>query len=305
MPSPLGLSILPRDNLPENKVSPMKLVVSAAALACVVTSLAVGTAPAGAQGSPELRNSQVETVYVEPKDASFAPIYERLKKRRVLEQLEQFLSPLRLPRKLQVKIDQCGAPFSDYKPGGAVTICYEYIDQIEKLAPGGSVLLGSAWITTRDDALVGAVVITVLHEVAHAVFDILKIPVWGREDDAADKVAGFIVLQFGKEVGWRTITGVAWFLSQAADNSKVNYADIRSATTQRFYNILCVAYGSDTKTFGFLSPRNSGSTVYLPAQRAEGCEDEYAKLKFGFDKTILPNVDPELLKKVQSMEWLK
>jgi len=252
-----------------------------------------------------LRNSQIETVYVEPKDAAFQPVYQRLKKRQVLEQLQLFLAPLRLPRKLQVKIDQCGAPVSDYKPGGAVTICYEYIDQIEKLAPGGAVLVGSAWITTRDDALVGAVAITVLHEVAHAVFDVLNVPVWGREDDAADKVAGFIVLQLGKEVAWRTITGVAWFLSQASDNGRVNYADIRSATAQRFYNILCIAYGSDTRTFGFLSPKSSGQTVYLPAQRAGSCEDEYAKLKFAFDQTILPNVDPDLLKKVQAMEWLK
>jgi hypothetical protein len=284
----------------------MKCVVSTAlAFASAATCSAATITPAAAQGSPELRNSQVETSYVEPKDPAFRPVYERLKKRQVLEQLQLFLAPLRLPRKLQVKIDQCSAPVTDYSPGGAVTICYEYIDQIEKLAPGGAVLVGSAWITTRDDALVGAVAVTVLHEVAHAVFDVLNVPVWGREDDAADKVAGFIVLQFGKEVAWRTITGVAWFLSQAFDSGRVNYADTRSAAPQRFYNILCIAYGSDTKTFGFLSPKSSGQTVYLPAGRAENCEGEYAQLKFAFDKTIMPNVDSDLLKKVQAMEWLK
>jgi putative metallopeptidase DUF4344 len=283
----------------------MKFIANAAALALTAAWPAAAIAPAAAQGAPELRNPQIETVYVEPKDSAFRPIYERLKKRRVLEQLEQLLAPLRLPRKLQVRIDQCGTPFADYKPGGPATICYEYIDQIEKLAPGGAVLLGSAWITTRDDALVGAVTITALHEVAHAVFDILNIPVWGREDDAADKVSGFIVLQFGKEVSWRVITGVAWFLTQARDNSPVNYADIRSATAQRFYNILCIAYGSDTKTFGFLSPSASGQTVYLPSGRAETCEEEYDKLKLAFAKTILPNVDPDLLKKVQAVDWLK
>jgi hypothetical protein len=284
----------------------MKCVVSTAlALAFAATCSAAIITPAAAQGSPELRNSQIETSYVEPTDPAFRPVYERLKKRQVLEQLQLFLAPLRLPRKLQVKIDQCGAPVADYRPGGAVTICYEYIDQIEKLAPGGPVLVGSAWITTRDDALVGAVAITVLHEVAHAVFDVLNVPVWGREDDAADKVAGFIVLQFGKEVAWRTVTGVAWFLSQASDNGRVNYADIRSAAAQRFFNILCIAYGSDSKTFGFLSPKASGQTVYLPAGRADNCEGEYAQLKFSFDKTIMPNVDPDLLKKVQAMEWLK
>ena len=30
-----------------------------------------------------------------------------------------------------------------------------------------------------------------LHEMAYAVFDVLQVPVWGREADAADKLAGF------------------------------------------------------------------------------------------------------------------
>lgn len=280
----------------------MTRIVSAAVL---MFAAAVAASPAGAQlAPPELRNSQVETAYVEPRDPAFRPIHERLKKRLVLEQLQQFLAPLRLPAKLKVTIEQCGAQFVPYRPGGPVTICYEYIDQIERLAPGGSVFLGTAWITTRDDALVGAVVLTVLHEVAHAVFDMLKVPVWGRESDAADKVSAFIMLQFGKEVAWRTMTGVAWFLNQST-SAPVNYSEARPAAAQRFYNILCIAYGSDKKTFGFLSPKASGATVYLPQGRAEGCEEEYAKLKFAFDKTIAPSIDPELLRKVQAAEWLK
>src|SRR5687768_13820156 len=58
---------------------------------------------------PEWGNSQVEIAYREPKDAQFAPIRERLMRRQVLEQLQLFLSPLKLPRKLMVQLDQCGA----------------------------------------------------------------------------------------------------------------------------------------------------------------------------------------------------
>jgi hypothetical protein len=287
-------------------MSSMKCIVSAAAFVLAVACSAMHATPVRAQ-TPELRNSQVETVYVAPKDESFRPIYDRLKKRQVLEQLQQFLAPLRLPAKLLVKIDQCGMPVVPYTPGGPVIICYEYVDQIERFAPGGSVFLGSSWITARDDALVGAVALTVLHEVAHAVFDVLKVPVWGREDDAADKVASFIMLQFGKEVAWRTMTGVAWFLTQAgqATGSSVDYADVRSTASQRFYNILCIAYGSDPKTFDFLSPKAAAATVYLPAARAVRCEEEYAKLRFAFNNTITPSIDQDLLKKVQAMEWLK
>jgi hypothetical protein len=279
----------------------MKCTACAAILVSAAISLAV---PAFAQQGPSLQNSRVETSYVEPKDPDFRPILDRLKQRRVLEQLQQFLAPLRLPATLKVSIEQCGAPFVPYRPGEPVRICYEYIKDIERLAPGGAVFLGSSWITTRDDALVGAVVLTVLHEVAHAIFDMLQIPVWGRESDAADKVSAFIMLQFGKEVAWRTITGVAWFLNQST-STRVNFSDARSAAAARFYNILCVAYGSDTKTFGFLSPKAAGSTVYLPPGRAEYCPYEYEQLKMSFTKTIAPHIDPDLLKKVQATEWLK
>jgi hypothetical protein len=283
----------------------MRCTVKAAAIALGTSLSAAAVVPAAGQEATELRNPQIEIAYIESQEPAFRPIYERLKKRQVLEQLRQFLAPLKLPRRIEVRIDQCGAPFADYKPGGPVTICYEYIDHIEKLAPGGAVLLGTTWITTRDDALVGAVAITVLHETAHAVFDVFNIPVWGREDDAADKVAAFIVLQFGKETAWRAITGVAWFLKQAEEGDRTSFADIRSVMAQRFYNILCVAYGSDARTFGFLSPQASAATVYLPARRAQSCNSEYAQLKFSFEKTILPYVDRDLLQKVQATEWLK
>src|SRR5262249_33160488 len=147
---------LPLDRSGNARGPSMKPFVWAAAVTLALASL--DPAPAGAQSAPaELRNLDIDIAYVEPKDEGFRPIYRRLKDRRVLEQLQQFLAPLRLPAKINVSMDQCGRPFALRRPGGPVMICYEYIDQIERLAPGGAVFLGSTWITTRDDALVGAV----------------------------------------------------------------------------------------------------------------------------------------------------
>ena len=39
-------------------------------------------------------------------------------RRQVLEQLRLFLSPLKLPRKLLVQIDQCNAERRPYSPAG-------------------------------------------------------------------------------------------------------------------------------------------------------------------------------------------
>ena len=130
-------------------------------------------------------NSQVDVVYAEPQNPQFLPIRERLMRRQVLEQLRLFLSPLRLPRKLLVQIDQCNAEQRPYQPGGPVTICYEYVAKVDQIAPRNAPAGG----LPRETMIVGAFIQAVLHDVAVATFDILELPVWGRERDAADRLA--------------------------------------------------------------------------------------------------------------------
>src|SRR5215813_5727268 len=146
-----------------------------AAIAALMVSLIIP--PAATQQLPaELHNPNVEIVYKEPRTAAFKPIAERVKQRRVLEQLRVFLAPLRLPRKLTVNVEECGAPMREYKPQGPVVICYEVIDKVAAKADG----------SVRERVLIGAFVQAAFHETAHAVFDILQVPVWGRANDAAD-----------------------------------------------------------------------------------------------------------------------
>ena len=85
----------------------------------------------------------------------------------------------------------------------------------------------------------------VLHEMARAVFDVLEIPVWGREDHAADRVAGYIMFQFGEKVAYRTLVGTSWFLAQSGvaisgmPSGEFSYVrGVQGETLQRFYNTL-------------------------------------------------------------------
>jgi hypothetical protein len=284
-----------------------RIARAALALALILPALCVTPATAqyqatgpGQQSSPDtqpdLTNSQVDIAYVEPRDPAFAPIRERLMRRRVLEQLQQFLSPLRLPRKLMVKVDQCGATRHVYEPGGPAVICYEYVALVERTAPKQSPPSG----LPREAMVVGAFVQAVLSEAARAVFDILEIPIWGREEDAADKVAAFIMVQFGREVALKVLIGAAWYF-EASDRvwSQTDFASVYSPEAQRFYNYLCIAYGADPATFRFLIDGN-----VLPRDRARRCAGEYFDLRRAFIKTIVPHVDQALLRKVQSAHWL-
>jgi Putative metallopeptidase len=284
--------------LDETKVTSMKSILNAVALSGAMVVSAALAAPASAQITipPDLKNDQIEISYVEPKTAAYRPIYDKLKKRQVLEQLRAFMSPLSLTRKLPVKIDECGKPNSPFEAGGGVTICYEYIAQIEQLAPKEKTALG----VTREIAVSGAFVQVMLHEMSHAVFDILQIPVWGREEDAADKLAGFIMLQFGRDVALTTLMGTAHFF-EASDRTWTgsDFSDVRSPEVQRFYNYLCLAHGGpSSEAFKpFLT-----QIKFLSLGRSKRCAVEYSDLRWAFQKTILPHVDQDLMRRVQEMQ---
>jgi hypothetical protein len=246
-----------------------------------------------------LRNAQIEIAYGEPSNPGLRPIEQRLRKRMVLEQLQAFLAPLRLPSSLLIRTEQCGALTAPYDARGPVTLCYEYMEQLERLAPESFVYIGTGYLT-RDDALVGAFVQLALRETALAAFSMLDIPFWGRVDAAADNVAGFIMLQFGKDIAWRTMMGTAWLLAQSgALGIGRDFYNVRSPEGQRFFNYLCLAYAADPQQFNFLVTNSD-----LPQRRVDFCQQDYEKLRSSFNQVIMPHVDPELLKRVQAVAWL-
>jgi hypothetical protein len=263
--------------------------------------LAMGL-PASGQNAPFPRNPQIDVVYVPPKDARYQVIHDRMKQLHVLETLQEFLSPLKLDRKLMVKIDQCGGALTmAYRNQEPIVLCYEYLRAVYANAPiEGVVMFGQGRRLTRDQAIVGAIVQFVLHQVAEATFDIMQIPVWGRVSDAADNVAGFLMLEFGEDVAWTTLMGSAWFLAQQGIVGAGFFSDTtRPLDAQRFYSFLCIAYGARPKRFSFLV-----NSFNLPERRARYCRQDYLKLRGSFRTTILPHVDRALLKQVRNRKWL-
>ncbi len=274
-------------------------VAAASAIAWSVTTVA----PASAQ-TPLAPNPQIEIAnpgYVKPANPDLTSIYQLMQSHKVLEAMRIFLAPLKLPAgaKLVVKFDQCGGAISiPYKHGGPVTICYEYVAKIKQMVPLSAVTLVQGTITP-DAAVVGPVVQAVLHEVAIAVFDILDIPVWGRTDDAADRLSAFIMLQFGPNVAWNTIVGTAWFLSGNANVSAPNFADIRGVVAQRYYTTLCIAYGAQERGAKVSDQKNgvdfskwietpeNVAAGNLPASRAPSCRYEYDTIKQAFVSLFL------------------
>lgn len=261
----------------------------------------LGDAPsANAQAMPGLSNDKIEIAYVAPINPSLRPIYERFRQRQILESLGAFLSPLKLPVKLKITTLQCNDT-NAYWAGRVrgLLLCYEYANWIERLAPVEPTPEGF----TREDTIAGEFIETALHELGHAVFDIYDVPIFGREEDAADEIAAFTMLQFGREVALRTIRGTA-FAYQAQSKqrklSRSSFSDEHSTDEQRYYNYLCIAYGAEPTLF-----QRFVDTDVLPAKRAAHCAREYKQVENAFVQTILPHVDRERMKRVQAVQWLR
>jgi hypothetical protein len=278
----------------------MKSKITAAAVALVCTCVAIGATPADAQIPPGLpQNPQIEVVYIAPSNPALRPIYDRLRQRQVLQELRAFLSPLKLPRKLTVSVDQCGAPTRPYKPGGPVTICYELVAQIGQIA---SKLDASLQPTVNA----GAFILVALHELALGVFDELQIPVWGRMEDAADRLAALVMLQFGEDLARRTLIGAtALFTASGKTWTGSDFANVLSPDQQRYYNYLCIAYGGAPITFKSLTIPDKNGNQTLPHERAVRCEGEYAQELKAFNLWIMPSIDANLLVKVRAASWLQ
>jgi hypothetical protein len=260
--------------------------------------------------APELKNTNVVTRYSE---WEYQALYERVKKRGMLEEISEFLSPLKLKQKLIFETTSCGVEnaFYDFRTN-TVRLCYEILDWIENVAavppdkvkqipgaPPRGLLPG----ITRAEAIVGAIGGLAMHETGHAVFDIQEIPRLGREEDAADMVAGFVMLQFGSDVARTMIKGTFnmthnW-AAETPNISTALLADTHSLALQRGISILCLAYGKEPETFKDLAQ------AWLPPARQPFCAREYRQAENAFRKTIMPDVDPVLLKKVQQMKILR
>ncbi len=263
-------------------------------LIALAIALATVSTPAGTQSA---RTGNVRAVYLTPDDPKHQPIHDALQERKVLEMLRALLSALRLPRELTLELKGCGGKVDAYYWEGTATVCYEYVELIQHHAPK----VGTPGGLTRADAIVGAVVDTFLHEAGHAVFDILAIPVFGREEDAADFFSAYILLRFTPEDAARLFQGVGFMMASEAKAalekppSLRTYAGPHGTAAQRYYNLLCMAYGSDPKTFA-----DAVTTGGLPKERAEGCAEEFAMLDRAFRTLIMPHVDMELLGRARS-----
>jgi hypothetical protein len=244
----------------------------------------------------------VHVVYEEPKDPALNEIRSKVVARRGLERFRDLIGPFRLPEDLYIRAVSCdGIPnayFFREKDIPTIRICYEYLKEVWDKLPKQTTPQG----IEPEDALIGQSVFALMHEFGHAVFDMYNAPVLGRQEDAADQFATYIMLQFGGEKAHRLIRGAAYsyigFIKELKDNPKVTlplaaFSSDHGSPEERFYNLACIAYGYDPQIFHLVVDNG-----YLPQQRAKVCKYEYSNLRYAIGALIRPHVDMDKVREV-------
>lgn len=128
-----------------------------------------------------------------------------------------------------------------------------------------------------EDAFVEANILAIFyHELGHAMIDLLQLPVFGQEEDAAD-VASILMIDafFEPEAAIDLAYDAAFgFAAEAmmgeAEGEEVAWWGVHGPNEQRFYNTVCLFYGADPE-----ARDDFAADMGLPEERAETCEEEF------------------------------
>jgi hypothetical protein len=242
---------------------------------------------------PRLKTHQIDFEYVEPKNPAHKGIYDNLRHMRMLEKLQNFLAPIRLPNRMMMKVEGCDGVANAYFEKDTIKVCYEYFEYLMKKSPK-MVRQG----LTPNDALIGPTVEVFLHELGHGLVRMLDVPYFGKEEDVADYIATYLLLTFCKDDARRLILGASFIGDAEAmeEQGKApelrTIADSHSLPAQRYYNRWCMAYGYDKELFA-----DAIDIGMLPPNRVRWCRWEWDTNSDAFVRLIKPYIDQDLLKK--------
>jgi hypothetical protein len=217
---------------------------------------------------------------LEPRQARYRELSRRIERDGVFQSaVTELDEALVLPVDLTVEFDQCGEANAFYEPQRVtIRMCYELVEQ---QAWGSNLRYASDSVASA--ATYQAALFVFYHEVAHALIHIFALPITGREEDAADQLAAWVLLEAGSDGRDAALQGALWFSdrSRFLRNGGALWDD-HSLNQQRYFNLLCWVYGSDPQVHAPLLTRSWG----LPRERAANCEFEYDRLRRAWNELL-------------------
>ncbi|MGV0992079.1 MAG: DUF4344 domain-containing metallopeptidase [Mycobacterium sp.] len=195
-------------------------------------------------------------------------------------------SSLKLPQDIPLIGKQCDEANAYWDSGDdTMTICYEdAADALDIYTDAGD--------QDPAESAINSEVATFYHETGHMAIHLYNLPITGREEDVADQLAAYVLLNPGTDgkIDPENIQAVKDFAREFenyGDRSgpidDTDLADTHSPNKTRMYNLECWVYGADPDASADLI--TSGA---LPEDRADGCADEYQQLSDAWSELLSP-----------------
>lgn len=180
-----------------------------------------------------------------------------------------------LPTDVRIRLTECDESNAYYdSEQREVQMCVELVEDMANTLDGQF-----EDESDEADALSGAFVGMLLHEVGHALVDVLEIPITGREEDAVDQLSAWILIESGEADA--VLGAAATYYGDDSGVGAEDFADEHSLNSQRYFNMVCWVYGSDAD-----QRQDLIDTWELPEARAEQCADEYTLLKRSWNRLL-------------------
>lgn len=217
------------------------------------------------------------------KTSKYTETQKQVRSERLLEKAaEQLNKALILPYDIELRSEECGQINAFYDSNDtSVTVCFELMEHFFNVFRSTGLSDDKAY-----DKMFDATRFVFLHEIGHALTDTYKLPITGNEEDAADRCSAFINLTELGEDGVRAVLAAAdsfQIESKRGSTDKRDLADEHLLQEQRFYNSLCMLYGSNPSKHSYILTKG-----YLPKARAERCETEFQKTAESWSGLLKP-----------------
>ncbi len=182
-----------------------------------------------------------------------------------------------LPRPVEISFDTCDMVNAFYSPRDSdITFCYELLEFLADVF-----VADGRWTEEQRANVFGAVDFILMHEVGHALVDVLDLPITGREEDVADQLAVYVLVRGGDKGAQAAVAGVTALQPSTNDFDATALADEHSLGPVRIYNVMCWIYGSDPVKYSQLVDGGS-----LPEERAVRCPGEWDRMAKAWQRLL-------------------
>lgn len=239
---------------------------------------------AGKAGSSS-SSGQVRVVWQEPAGEEDAVGYELLQASETEEVARALAKAFELPHPLLVRgVNGIGGGPVYNPEDNSITLPYGFAALVLEIESKGNPEISSHELGEQAGAVNSFIL---AHEFAHALIANFKLPVLGKEEDAADSISTVLLLHVpgGAEYAADAASFWADFSSRQEPPALADYADVHSLDLQRAFDVLCWVAGSSKVSF-----EDVAELEVLPESRLESCPSEYAQLVSSIEAELKPHL---------------